>query len=51
MDEVNKSSVHHDLRIVEAKLHNFDSFINSSDPVWDALDRVWDFVVKGGKDG
>lgn len=39
---------HDALRTVEAKLHKYDSYISSTDPVWSALDGLWRLVVHGG---
>jgi hypothetical protein len=38
---------HNALRQVEAKLRSLDTYIGKNDPVWTALDTLWDLVVKG----
>ena len=43
-----KSSPHNDLRVIEAKLRELNIGVKSDDPVWASLDRLWEYVVKGG---
>ena len=37
---------HNALRVIEAKLHTFDNYLGKTDPVWQALDRLWEIVVR-----
>ena len=39
-------SPHNDLRVIEARLRA-SRWIGDDDTVWDALDRLWNFVVLG----
>jgi hypothetical protein len=52
MNEEVKPLPHNDLRVIEAKIRDMAliAITKSDDPVWGALDRLWDYVVKGGQD-
>lgn len=41
---------HTALRTVEAKIRDMRTYIRSDDPVWTAIDDLWELVILGKKE-